>query len=258
MKMKQKVYYYKSLEDEVCYDNISEPVIDEKYKYVSHNWFYNFITFIYYHFIIFPIAFIYSRIIKRIKFVNIKKVRAKKTTGYFIYANHTNNLSDAFTPQVMIPTKKTYVIVNPKNLNVPPFKKSTKMLGALPLPTGLKATKNFMDAINFRIKQKHGILIYPEAKIWPYYTGIRPFKSTSFKYPCQLNVPVYCYTTTYQKTKHGKCKIVIYVDGPFFADENLSVKENQEIMCQKVYDTMCERTQNSTFQKNLYIKQEKE
>ena len=256
--MKQEIYYYNTLEDEVCFDKISEPVIDDKYKYVSHNWFYNFITFIYYRIIIFPIAFAYSKIIKRIKFVNAKAVKSARKTGYFIYANHTNNLSDALTPSVIIPTNKPYVIVNPKNLNVPPFYRSTKMLGALPLPTGLRATKNFMDAVEYRVKSGHGVLIYPEAKIWPYYTGIRPFKQVSFKYPAQMNVPVFTFTTTYQKTKKNKLKMVIYVDGPFCADDNLTVKEKQEVLHDKVYEAMCERAKLSNYEKNKYIKREQE
>ena len=50
--------------------------------------------------------------------------------------------------------------------------------------------------------------------------------------------------------------MVIYIDGPFYPDKNLSVKENQEKLCEKVYETMCQRAKNSDYQKNLFIKKE--
>lgn len=256
--MKKQVYTYTELTDEVVDDKIDEPVIDASYKYVSHNWFYNFITFIYFRLIIFPVAFIYTKLIKRIKIVGAKKLKGVKKGGCFIYANHTLPASDAFSPPVTCFPKKPYVIVNPKNLNVPFFKKSTKMLGALPLPTGLAATKNFMAAIDYRLKHNAPIVIYPEAKIWPYYTGIRPFPSTSFKYPSQFKTPIFTMTTTYQTTKRGRRKIVIYVDGPYNIDNSLNVKEQQERFYEQAVQSLNERAKLSTFITNEFVKIEGE
>ena len=255
--MKKQTFYYTELTDDVYDDHIKEKVIDEKYKYYSKNWFYRFVEFVYYHIIIFPIAFIYCRLIKHIKYVGRKKLKKAKKTGCFIYANHTHPQSDAFSPSQIASPKKIYIIVNPSNLNVPVFKSSTKMLGALPLPTGLKASRNFADAIKHRLDQKAPILIYPEAKIWPQYTDIRPFAMTSFKYPITYQKPVYTFTTTYQKTNHNKCKMVIYVDGPFYADVILPPKEQQQVLHDLVYQTMKERVRLSTYQTHQYIQKEK-
>ena len=42
----------------------------------------------------------------------------------------------------------------------------------------------------------------------------------------QFDVPVFCFTNTYQKRKFSsKHRIVTYVDGPFFADKSLSPNE---------------------------------
>ncbi len=85
--------------------------------------------------------------------------------------------------------------------------------------------KNFLATIEEKIKNKHSITIYPEAHIWPYYTKIRPFKEVSFKYPIQLNAPVYCITNTYQNYgKHNKIQLVTYVDGPFYPNERTTIK----------------------------------
>ncbi|MGN1221753.1 MAG: 1-acyl-sn-glycerol-3-phosphate acyltransferase, partial [Christensenellales bacterium] len=110
------------------------------------------------------------------------------------------------------------------------------------------------NAVEGRIKKHHPIIIYPEAKIWPCYTGIRPFKTASFKYPVKYNVPCYSMTTTYQKTKRGKCKIVIYVDGPFYPDSNLTQKENEIMLHDKIYNQMTERAKNSNYESYTYIK----
>lgn len=48
-------------------------------------------------------------------------------------------------------------------------------MGALPLPDDAVATKNFLQAVETRIGEKHAVTIYPEAHIWPYYT-----KNTTF------------------------------------------------------------------------------
>lgn len=35
--------------------------------------------------------------------------------------------------------------------------------------------RSFLDAIRTRIEEGSFIMVYPEAHIWPYYTGIRDF-----------------------------------------------------------------------------------
>jgi len=250
---KKQTFYYSSLDDEVCIETLEEIKIDENYIYISKNPFVKFFSFVYYRFIIFPIAFIYCKLIKRIKYKNKKALKQAKKTGYFVYGNHTNSISDAFSPSIITPTNKPYVIVNSKNLNLPILKKSTKHLGALPLPSSIKATKNFMMAIEKRLKQKHPIVIYPEAKIWPNYTGLRNFKIASFKYPVKYSVPSFTYTTTYQKTKKNKCKTIIYIDGPFYPNSNLSVKEQELDLFKQIYSKMEGRTRLSNFETHNYI-----
>ena len=133
------------------------------------------------------------------------------------------------------------------------------MLGAIPIPTKRNGMPKFLDSVEDKVKRKYAITIYPEAHIWPYYTKIRPFKSVSFKYPVKYDTPVYCMTNTYQelgKTEKQKEKnrlkekvqIVTYVDGPFYPNKELSLKEAQEDLRNRVYETMCERSKNSNIE----------
>ena len=116
--------------------------------------------------------------------------------------------------------------------------------------------KNFLKTIEIRIKQGYSITIFPEAHIWPYYTKIRPFKSVSFKYPVKLETPVFCMTNTYQcyGKNNEKVRIVSYIDGPFFSDKELNLKEQQEDLRNKVYDVMVERSKNSNIEVIKYQK----
>ena len=100
-------------------------------------------------------------------------------------------------------------------------------------------------------------MIYPEAHIWPYYTKIRPFTDMSFRYPVQFDLPVFCFTDTYQKRRFGsKPKIVTYVDGPFYADKSLSSKEQRKELRDKVYNTMVERAKKSNVEMIHYERKE--
>ena len=105
-----------------------------------------------------------------------------KDEGYFLYGNHTQAIGDAFMPNFINIPKHNYVVVHPANVSIPVLRRITPSLGALPLPNNVKACKKFLSAIEQRIEDKKGVIIYPEAHIWPYYTKIRPFKDDSFYY----------------------------------------------------------------------------
>ncbi len=252
----KRVIYYENTEEEHSDTEfkVKKP-IDKNYKYLNNNIFYKFFAFIFYRLIAAPIAFVYCKLIKRIKFENKKVLSQCKGQGYFVYGNHTNQFSDVFSPNMINWPKKTYVIVNAENVNLPVLGGVTKMLGAIPIPTKLDGTRQFMNAVEKRILQGHPVMIYPEAHIWPYYTDIRPFSSISFRYPVKFQEPSYCFTTTYQQGKSKKKpKIVIYVDGPFYPNTKLNEKEQQELLRNEIYACMKERSKNSNFECIQYIK----
>ena len=256
--MEQKINYYKDeLNDEFSGAEIQPKKIDENYKYNHKNPFW-FISAFLFNIILLPVKFIYPKIKFRIKYIGKKKLKKYKNTGYFVYVNHTQVFADTFIPSNPIFPKKNYLIVNPENVSMPVIGNGIQMLGAIPIPCNKKAMKNFLDKINQAIKNKHAVTIYPEAHIWPYYTRIRPFKSVSFKYPVELDVPTFCMTNTYQRRgKTNKINIVTYIDGPFFPDKNLSIKEQKEDLRNQVYEQMNKRSENCNIEHIKYIKIEK-
>ena len=202
-----------------------------------------------------PIKIGYSKIKFRLKYIGREKLKKYKNTGYFIYANHTQPFADTFIPSVANYPKRNFLIVNPANVSIKYAGHIIEMLGAIPTPDDKTAAKKFLQTIEKRIKQKYSVTIYPEAHIWPYYTKIRPFKDVSFKYPVELNVPVFSLTNTYQSYGKNKIKIVSYIDGPFFAKNELNKKEKQKDLRNIVYKTMQERSKNSNVEYIKYVKQ---
>lgn len=256
MKNNKIVYYKDELNDEFSPTTKTSRKIDENYKYIHKNPLWNLCSFLLQNVISVPIKVLYSKIKFKIQYMGKEKLKPYKNQGYFIYANHTQPFADTFIPSNPIYPKRNFFIVNPANVSLRPFRTIVEMLGALPTPSNKITMKNFLDAIEKKINNNSAITIYPEAHIWPYYTKIRPFKSVSFKYPIQFEKPTFCMTNTYQSygKNHDKIKIVTYIDGPFFPDKNLSIKEQKQDLRDKVYNTMVERSKNSNIEHIKYVK----
>ena len=253
--MKKINYYKDELKDSFTTPLENPRVIDENYKYIHKNIFYKIASFVAYRIIAVPLSYLYLKLKFHLTFKNKKVLKGYKKKGIYIYGNHTQQLADAFIPTHLTRPTKPYVIVHPDNVSLKVIGRAVPMLGALPLPDNIKATKNFLKAIEIINKKGSPIMIYPEAKIWPYYTKIRPFVSNSFKYPVKSNSPTFCITTTYHKRKNpNKVKLIVYVDGPFYPDSSLSLKEQEKDLRNKVYNQMVERAKTSDCELIQYVK----
>lgn len=254
MKNREVIYYKDELNDEFSTAKIEAKKIDKNYKY-EHSFLWEACSYLLQNIFSMLIKIGYSKIKFRLKYIGREKLKKYKNTGYFIYANHTQPFADTFIPSVANYPKRNFLIVNPANVSIKYAGHIIEMLGAIPTPDDKTAAKNFLQTIEKRIKQKYSVTIYPEAHIWPYYTKIRPFKDVSFKYPVELNVPVFSLTNTYQSYGKNKIKIVSYIDGPFFAKNELNKKEKQKDLRNIVYETMQERSKNSNVEYIKYVKQ---
>ena len=259
MESKKIIYYEDELNDEFSEAKIEPRIIDENYKY-EHGAFWETCSYLVQNFFSMPIKVLYSKIKFRIKYIGKEKLKQAKNQGYFIYVNHTQAFADTFIPSVGNYPKRNFLIVNPENVSMKGMKTLVEMLGAIPVPGNLKATKNFLNIIEKRINKKSSITIYPEAHIWPYYTKIRPFKDVSFKYPVELGTPVFCMTNTYVSygKNKDKIKIVTYIDGPFLPNEFLSKKERQKDLRDRVYKRMVERAKNCNIEHIKYVKKSRQ
>lgn len=256
MKYNEKLYY-KTEHDEVIHFKNKPITIDENYKYIHHNRIYKFWSWITYRFFATPFAFIVFKLIKKIKFHNVKVLKPFKKQGYFIFANHTSQFGDGFCPGLICFPQKPHFIAHPSNISIPIIGKCNQMWGAIPLPDTIKATKNFYKALELILKNNNPIVIYPEAHLWPYYTKIRKFDSNAFRYPVKYKKPVFTFTTVYKLKKISKKpKIEIYIDGPFYTNEQLDEKDQQKALCDFVYKKLKERSSLSNYEYVKYIKEE--
>ena len=233
------IYYTDPLNDEFSTMEIETPVIDGKYQYRRDGGWGSFLHFLSFRLIGKPLAFFYLKTKFKHKIVGRTKLKPYKKQNIFIYGNHTQIIGDALIPAFVLSPRSMTVIVHPNNVAIPGIGKFVPYLGGMPLPSDVAATKNFMAELDRRIKKKHHpIVIYPEAHLWPYYNGIRPFKSTSFTYPVQYGAPTFCIVNTYREGKKGKPLIKTYVEGPFFARKGLSLAEAREDLRNQVYRAM--------------------
>ena len=259
MDKRKVIYYSDELNDEFSTAQITPRPIDENYVYVHTSRFKKFTHFFWYRIVATPIAFAYVKLAFGQTAKGRHKLKKHLHDGYFMYGNHTQDIADPFIPNVISFPKTDYIIVHPNNVSMPVLGKITPSLGALPIPDGIGAYKNFKEAIETRISQGHCVVIYPEAHIWPYYTKIRNFPDTSFAYPAKLGTPVYCFTNTYHKRKlFGGARIVTYIDGPFYPDMDKPLRARKKELRDKVYKTMCRRAEKSDYVQIKYIKTERE
>ena len=254
MKLKNRIIYYEDeRNDEFSKAKIKARPIDGSYKYVRSR----FWSFILYRIVATPLAFLYTKLVFGQKTVGKEKWDPCRSTGVFMYGNHTQASADPLIPNLIRFPGKVYSICHPDNVSIPVFGRLMPYVGAIPLPDGMAAYRNFIACINRRIDEKAAVTIYPEAHIWPYYTKIRPFPETSFTYPAQMNAPVYCFTNTYQARKHRKRpRIVTYLDGPFYPDMSLPVRQRASALREAVYRTMRDRSLLSDTEYIQYIKKE--
>jgi hypothetical protein len=256
--MEPKIVYYSDiLNDEFSDAKIKTKKIDENYKYIRKGPF-RFLTHIFwYRMVACVIGSWYMRIKFRHKIINKKILKPYKKDAYFIYGNHTQDIADALIPTMVNGYKDTYVIVHPNNVSMPYLGKVTPSMGAIPLPDDIKASKNFIKCIDYRVKGRHVIMIYPEAHIWPYCTFIRPFKDLSFRYPVEYDKPAFCFVNVYKKRKNGKIKIETHVAGPFFADKSLSNKDARLKLRNEIYEEMDKLSKLNEVEVIKYVAKEK-
>lgn len=254
-KTKKVVYFTDELNDDFAGTKIQTKKPDSSFRYNHKNPIWNFFAFIIYRVIAIPFAYLYCKIAFGVKIKNRKVLVPYRKAGFFLYGNHTQSIADAFIPTLVSFPKKAYLIANPDVVSIPGLRQIVQMLGAIPIAGTMGGMKNMMETIEHRNKTGRVIAIYPEAHIWPYYTGIRPFRSTSFAFPIKFGTPSFSFTTTYQERKSifgkTKPKITVHIEGPFFPDPSLDKNLSKEKLRNQVFASMTKNAQ--TYNQVRYV-----
>lgn len=251
-----KTVYYSSYSDNFVETKNQGKTVPENYKFIKKNPLYNlagaFLTQV-----LKLVGLVYGKCALGLKIEGKDKLKSyvkSEKKGYFIYANHTLTLGDVFNPGLYNPVHP-YYICDSSNLGIPILGPILPMVGALPIPESIRGKKRLFNAISARARSKKAIVIYPEAHLWPYYTGIRPFESSAFSFPIRENLSIFTATTVYTKWKnHQKPRVTIYIDGPFSADENLDKKARAASLETQAHAAMERRAKLSTVKYITYEK----
>ena len=250
----KKIYYYNNYNDDIIESKKQDYQLKENFKWLHTNIFYKIFSYVL-HILVIVFAFLYAKLWLHVKIKNKKILKGEK--GYFLYSNHTQMLGDVFNPFLICFPKHPYIICSPSNLGIPVLGKILPMGGALPIPDNIHDMLKFKGAIHYYVNKGNPIIIYPEAHLWPYATFIRDFPLTSFHYPALEDKKIFVATTTYVKSKiFKKPKIIIYLDGPFVKDANLTRKENMQILHDKVLEIMQKRSKLSNYNYVIYKKKD--
>lgn len=252
MFMKRVYYYSDELKDDFAATKITARELPEGYKFVPDGRGWKAARFFVYKLFATPIIMAASLLLVRYK--NKRVLKGYKKGGAFIYGNHTAYLTDALNPTRIAFPRTADVVVNPDAISIKGCGGLVRLLGGVPVPDSMHGLKSFSDDIISAAKSGHWVAVYPEAHIWPYYTGIRPFGAASFKYAAKSGVPVFAFTTTYKRRRLSKRpKKVVYIDGPFFG-EGENVNKRAQDLREKVYSAMCMRARESDCVYCEYVK----
>ena len=254
----KKVFYYSDERNDDFMDlGIHKNTVDETFPYERKNPLWKAASAFLYYIVAIPVIWVYERLFLQVKFVNKSALKKLKGKPCFFYGNHTGVI-DAFTPNLLSFPRANKIIVSAETVSIKGLKNIVQMVGAIPVPTGRNGMKQFMKAIE-NAHEKQNVTIYPEAHIWPYYNGVRPFPNTSFYYPVKYDAPIVAFFTAYTKPKgflswFRKANVTVYVSDPIYADEGLTGKAKQENLREKAYAFMLEKSVYSDYEVVEYVR----
>ncbi len=255
------IYYEDERNDDFARLQFNPSALPEDWRYIHKNVFYRFFRFVIVQFLFVPLLQITSKVTYHTKVCNKKILREVKHKGYILYANHVTAF-DPINHAVLVNGHKYSVIIASHDAFAVKWARPiVSFVGGFPVPKGELMWKNYLSATDYHVNHRRGkIVVYPEAHIWPYYTGIRDFKASSFNYPVNLNCPAVVATTTFRLRKiTKKPKLVITLDGPFYPKLDLSHNDAVNELRDRVYLTMKMRASDpDNYVFNTYIKKEKE
>ncbi len=257
--MRKTFYYTDELNDDFATTVPKDKIkpLPKNYRYLTKNIFGWLFAGCVYHGLAKPLAWLYLKIKFHLRFVN-RRILKQTKQGAFLFANHALVVGDVLISNAAQFGRKNYILSGEQANSLTPLLWIMRAVGNIPLTDSLQQNIKMMRCIKTRLGQGATITIFPEAHAWPYYTDIRPFPATSFKYAAINHAPIICMITCFEKRKHSqKPKVTVYFEGPFYPKDNLSANENAAFLRDAVYQCMKARTQaSSTYAYYTYQKSE--
>lgn len=184
-------------------------------------------------------------IIKQINGIeNLQKIE----TGAILTCNHFNpfdsfSIEKVFRTSGQAKTKKLYKVIREGNYTNFPglYGFFFRNCDTLPLSSNKRTMIEFMKAVEIILQRGDFILIYPEQSMWWNYRKPKPLKNGAFKLAARNNVPVIPIFITMQDSNiigddgFPVQEYIINIEDPIYPNEELSERENTQIMKEKNY-----------------------
>ena len=242
MKRQNRVVYYRDpLRDDFADTHIQTEPIPPEYPFVRTSPLYRIAAFLLYYPVAIPLVWLITKVYLGLRIRGRRHLRGLRG-GVYLYGNHTQPLDAFLGPLVAFP-RRAYVICNPDAVSIPGLRTVVQMLGGIPIPETRAAMPGFLQALRRRVEQGAAVTIFPEAHIWPFCTGIRPFPDVSFRYPAEEGRPAVAMVATYRRRRglFFWCRrpgMTLTVSEPFYPDPALPRREARQKLRDQVYAFM--------------------
>ena len=164
-------------------------------------------------------------------------------SGALITCNHFNPfdsfaVEEAFRNAKLNKKQKLFIVLREGNYtNFPGFYGFLfRNCNTLPLSSNKRTMVKFMEAADIILQRGDFILIFPEQSMWWNYKKPKPLKIGAYKIAARNNVPILpIFITMEDSNVMGEDgfyvqEYTVNIGKPIFPDENLTEKENLEIM----------------------------
>lgn len=260
MGRKRVIRYRDPLRDDFAPLTIRTRPVDGSFPYEHPSRLWRGAAWLLYYLIAAPVALLVGKVYLGLRFENWEVLKQLPRTGFCLYGNHTRTLDVALPILAAFP-RRAYIIANPDAVSIPGLRNLVTMLGAIPVPTGAGGLKQMLDAVSRRLRSGCCVAIFPEAHIWPFYTGIRPFPDTSFRYPVKEHCPAVAMAVTYRKRRglgrlFPQPAMTVTFSQPMYPRADLPPREAKRELRDRVYRFMAE---TAAAKENVaYIRYERE
>lgn len=186
-------------------------------------------------------------IIKEVK--GIENYRKIKNVGAIITCNHFNPFDNYAVYKAIekeLKKERLYKVIREGNYTNFPglYGYFFKNCNTLPLSSNFDVLKEFLSGVEYHLKKKRKILIYPEQAMWLNYKKPRPLKPGAFSFAVSNNVSVLPMFITMEDSEYLDVDgypvqaYTVHIMPPVSLDPDLSKQENIKMMCDKVYQLM--------------------
>lgn len=213
--------------------------INENFKYLNKNPLFLFLSVL---MRILALIFLPFWLIPHARYKIVGKENAKlvKHKGVLITSNHVHVTDSVLcATRVLGPKRKVRIMMLSENMDIPVASTLMMSLGCFPVADTFGGMKKFNKYVQYLLRKKKPVLIFPEAALWPYYRGIRPFHKGTFVFSVKHNAPILPVVLTFRTGKTGKQRVVVNILPPIYPNGRDALKLQKDV--EALYKTFTER-----------------